>query len=170
MQQTSVHGSFHGLGGARISNRDISPISLRFRCPNSDLNCEPKVELPKTSTRGEGGLNLWDLWVRYRCGLTHRFFFLAPEFRAFKRNQRNQKPNHFKGERARALPRGTIYFQAPGGRSKVLSLRSRTGGPGTRIFSRNCEIFFWRRLGKNRREIRGGGGRSDGFLQEVRVP
>jgi hypothetical protein len=54
-----------------------------------------------------------------------------------------------------------IYFQAPRGPQKSGGFRSRTGGLGTQIISRNWENFF---VGasddsKNRREIRWGGGR-----------
>ena len=74
--------------------------------------------------------------------LMQRFFFWAVRFDSIKRNQRNQKLNHFSGRRRADAPDRRFIFRRAGGGQKSGRSRARTGGLGAHTFSANCEIFF----------------------------
>lgn len=77
--------------------------------------------------------------------LIRGFFFCCQRFWAFKRNQRSQKPSHFKGRRRGTPSKRAIYFpDPPVGRSKVwrLSIADRWARHAN-YFAKFRKHFFW---------------------------
>ena len=121
-----------------------------------------KSNLNTKSPRGRGAVkSLRNRDCADRRPSHSEIFFWRRRFSGTSQRSASRTTNPFKSMRSAPSPIAAIYFlRAPGGRSKVCTFRSGTGGPAPRIYPRvSGNYFSGPRRGalENRREIQGGG-------------
>jgi hypothetical protein len=116
-----MHGSFHGLQFAGISDRDGPPVSARFKSLKSSLNL--KAIGDRRGPEGWGEVkSLCGPWSRTSGALIQRFFFSHPEFSAIKRNSKQSKAESDQRPARGAVVDSAIYFPCGQARGAVKSL------------------------------------------------